>query len=556
MPLTEAEELELLELEMGLGQAAPVAPVAQPRSGFQKAVNIGAAGVGGYMLGAGPKIASAIGTPFGKLAAEGVELVTGNQAPSYSNIYKRGVEMYSAPAEQAAIDNPLLSGIATLTGGLVSGAGIAKTAGAKAIGNWTKAAGPGISNAMLSAAKKIGVGSVAGELGFRGYDAATAPVGEEINALLAPGLTPGAAIGFAIPAVGAVAGPVVGAVGKAVKPKMDAASKDAAQAVYDLAKKHGIDLKVSDLAGSNFYKRAASQGEKMPFSGADDFYDKNQRQINKAVTRTLGKEVEKITPEYLDSVRKELGADFEGFTKGKEFAVPAEVMTKVDEMANIASRKGYGMEGEAIFKQYLDELNSLVDDRGLIKGDKLDKFRRDLASVSRRQANSDIGQVASDFENAVVDIIADSDPAVSKAMTDLKYKYKNYKTILSPAARNQATGDINPATLGPSVQRVYGLDSYATGRAGDLGEIARVGQALRLPSSSGTAENIMAQRGVIEHGLRAPQYAANAMFQAYNRNPQSVQNLMLGGQGVPLLGSTMQNPAIPAGIFGGYLGGR
>jgi len=226
-------------------------------------------------------------------------------------------------------------------------------------------------------------------------------------------------------------------------------------------------------------------------------------------------------------------------------------------MGNLASRKGYGVEGEALFNQYKAELQGLVDERGLIKGDKLDKFRRDLSKVARKQATSDIGQVASDFEDAIVDIISDSDPAISKAISDAKYKYKNYKVLLNPAARNQATGDITPLSLSSAVQRVYGVDKFATGRAGDLGEIARVGQAMRKPSTSGTAENLMTQRGILENIVRTPQYAGNAMLQAYNRNPKNVESILRQSQNLPALPSnaSILRAPVSTGIGGGMLSG-
>lgn len=522
-------------------------PVPQERSALEKAANLGAAYVQGRTLGTGPKIAAGVGSAVAYPFTSAIEYMSGQPVRSFPEVYKGAYEMYSAPVEKAREDNPLLAGIAELGGGLKTGASIAKTAPAKSLAsgikNITAPTGQGMLPSAVSLAKKSAVGGLLGEAGYRGYSAATAEPGEEVSTLLEPSITPGGMLGAGLP----VAGAVVGAGVSAVKPQLDQASKAAAKSVVDLAKKHGIDMRVSDIAGSGRYKRMISQGQQMPLSGAEDAMEKTQLQINRAVTKTLGEEADKITPEYLEKVRKTLGNDFQSLTRGKEFQVPGEVYTKIDEMANIASRKGYGMEGEALFKQYYDELMSLADDRGVIKGDKLDKFRRDLADVSRRQANSDIGQVASDFEDAVVDIISDSDPDVLKKITDMKYKYKNYKTVLSPAARNQATGDINPANLATSVQRVWGLDKFATGRAGDLGDIARIGQAMRLPSSSGTAENVMAQRSILEHALRLPQYGGNMLLQQYNRNPANVERLI--GSNLPAVYSPMLTaPSVGAGI--------
>lgn len=429
-----------------------------------------------------------------------------------------------------------------IAGGILGAGAIGATQAGRAIGGMLGSGNTGA---------RIAKGALSGGITGAVYGAGGAETGERLQGAGIGGLL-GAGLGAAVPAVSGVAG----AVKESFTPKLEGATKQAAQSLNNLAKKYNIDLEVSDISGSNRYKRLIEQGKPLPFSGAEDAAEKTQTQINRAVSKTLGKEADKITPEYLDEVRQTLGSKFENFTKGKEFTITADAYSKIDEIANLASRKGYGAEGDNLVKQYLTELQGLADERGIIKGDKLDKFRRDLSAVARKQATSDIGQVASDFEDAVVDIISDSDPAISKAITDAKYKYKNYKVLLNPAARNQATGDISPLSLSGAVQRVYGVDKFATGRAGDLGEIARVGQALRKPSSSGTAENLLSQRGVVEHALRLPQYGVNAMLQSYNRNPQNVSKILNQGTNLPALPQTVLRQPIGAGMLGGYLGSQ
>jgi len=359
------------------------------------------------------------------------------------------------------------------------------------------------------------------------YSAGEADAGERMDAFKSGSML-GAGIGAALPVglatLGAGAGLVKSASG--LVPALDDASREAASIVKSLADKHKINLRVSDLPVSDKYKRLVKQGEGMPFSGADEIAGEAKSQIQKAVTRVIGDEAEKITPEYLNKTRKTLGNNFEAFTKGKEFSLTPDSITKLDEIGNIASRKGYGEAGETLFNQYKKELESLVDDRGLIKGDKLDKFRRDLAEVSRKQGYSDIGQIADDFEDAVVNIISASDDKIAKAISDTKYKYKNYKVLTKPNVVDDATGDLNLASFRSAVRRTFGDDAYATGRAGDLGEIARVAQGMKPPSSSGTAENLLSQRGLLEHTFRLPQYGANAMLQSYNKNPEAVQGLL------------------------------
>lgn len=539
-------------------------------SGANQAINLGLSYAQGRSLGVGPKAMSAIGATMAYPVVAGLKAATGQEIPSWQDLYNIPVSDIQGRISQSREDNPFLSGIAELGGGIKTGANIAGTKAAQAVGNWTKASGPGISNAMLSAGKKGLVGGLAGEAGYRVYDAATAPSGEEASKLLAPGVTPGGMLGAALPIAGAVAGPVAKIASSALAQKVDPAAEETVKVLTSLAQKHKIPLSVDDLAGSELYKRMIAQGEKLPFSGAKKSAAEKQVAINRAVSRTLGKEADKITPEYLLDVKKTLGNDFESFTKGKEFVADSGFYSKVDEIVNKASRGDYGEAGQKFVDQYKTRILSLADENGKIKGDRLDKLRREFAETERNQGASDVGRLAGDFEDTVVDIISSSDPKIAKAITDAKYKYKNYKTVIGIAKKEQATGDINPVLLSNRVSAKFGEDAFATGQAGDLGEIARIGQSLRMPGTSGTAENLIANLlltgGAAGAGATVglPGVAAlgaglvgNRLLQSYNRNPQSVQNLMLQNQtAIPFFGPTMQNPAVSSGILGSYLGGR
>lgn len=536
MPLTEAEELELLELELAASQQAK--PIAQPQQGDAGAPwRAGAYGLAGGQIPFGNVITSGIGAGIAKVASP----LTGDTR-TYGQLYEQAQADTKATQEanpKSTTAGNIIGALTTLpaafskapqTAGMLATPATGLKYGTDALGKvatYSPFKGSGmLAGAGNLATKTAGSALVAAPtVGL--YSAGEADAGERMDAFKSGSML-GAGIGAAVPVglatLGAGAGLVKSASG--LVPSLDDASREAASLVKKLADKHKINLRVSDLPVADKYKRLVKQGESMPFSGAEEIADNAKSQIQKAVTRVIGDEAEKITPEYLNKTRKTLGANFESFTKGKEFSLTPETFTKLDEIGNIASRKGYGEAGEELFNQYKKELESLIDDRGLIKGDRLDKLRRNLAVVARKQGNSDIGQVASDFEDAVVDIISSSDDKIAKAISDTKYKYKNYKVLTKPNVVDDATGDLNLASFRSAVRRIFGDDAYATGRAGDLGEIARVAQSMKPPSSSGTAENLMSQRGLLEHTFRLPQYGMNAMLQSYNKSPEAVQGLL------------------------------
>lgn len=90
-------------------------------------------------------------------------------------------------------------------------------------------------------------------------------------------------------------------------------------------------------------------------------------------------------------------------------------------------------------------------------------------------------------------------PATRKQVQDLNRRYASYKTLEPLVARNPE-GGISPTQLLGAVNATKrGRARMARGEAGDLGQLALIGQRLKQPTSSGTAENL--QAGALGGGL-------------------------------------------------------
>lgn len=149
--------------------------------------------------------------------------------------------------------------------------------------------------------------------------------------------------------------------------------------------------------------------------------------------------------------------------------------------------------------------------------------------------------MADDLESAVVDIIGQGDKSVKTALKDVKYKYKNLKTVQRIALKDQVDGNIRPDLLTGAVKTKFGEDAFAKGKAGDLGEIARVGQLIKdkIPNS-GTSQRTMA-RNILTGNIGAtlpvalmtggasviPQLATSGIAMGANRFLQSRNSSLL-----------------------------
>lgn len=74
----------------------------------------------------------------------------------------------------------------------------------------------------------------------------------------------------------------------------------------------------------------------------------------------------------------------------------------------------------------------------------------------------------------------------------MRKQYATYKTI-EPLVANNPEGPLSPAQILGAINRTAkGRARTARGDAGELGELAMIGQRMRGPTTSGTAENAQA----------------------------------------------------------------
>ncbi len=98
-----------------------------------------------------------------------------------------------------------------------------------------------------------------------------------------------------------------------------------------------------------------------------------------------------------------------------------------------------------------------------------------------------VGRVQREVRSAMDDAIS---PADREAWNQLRREYGNRKTIRDLVAKGDG-GEISPAALsGRVTSNNAGKEAMASGRRGGMGELARIGQRIKEPPSSGTAERL------------------------------------------------------------------
>lgn len=492
---------------------------------LEQGVNLGLAALQGYTWGAGPKVMSAIGAGQAKVALEAGEAVNNlaggsYEAPKYSELYKKSVQGYQDRVQQSYEDNPILTPVAEIAGGIKSGLQLGATKLGQGVNNWAngqKATGP-LTQKALNFLQRSGKNAALGEAGYRTYKVGTAAPGEEHDALTT-GAPVGGMLGMAAPALSAG----IGAAGKLVTPQADEALKPVAQ----LAQKYKIPVSLDQVTSSAPIKNVQKISQELPFSGAGNFRDKQMQAFNRALTRTFGQESDRITPELMNKAFKDVGKEFDQFGRGKAFDVNR-FKQSIDDI--LADQDAYSKEAIEAFKKQADVIMGEAQE-GIIKGEKLSHQRGRVNALARKANDFDKQTLFRDLENAVIDTMTEGDEAAQAALSQAKQKYKNL-LVIEPLARKAKGGNISPTQLTSRVGKIYGRQ-FTTGQAGEIGDLARIGNEL-LPQLGGsdTTQKLLYAGGALGGAQFAPVTTAtalggNAAMQKWiNQNPKLVEKVI------------------------------
>ena len=482
-----------------------------------------------------PMSAAAIGfesgIPFGKriTSAIGAGIAKPFTNKDYGDLYSEALKV----SEQAEEDNPI-----AYYGGGIGGAGITIPL---AIGS----AGKGYTgirgaiNKIPEASKKlqdyvakgntlsrIAKGATTGGIAGAIYSAGQAPEDEMLEGAKS-GAGMGAALGGGIPVVGGAY-----RAGKdALTPVVDEGLKDVAK----LARKYDIPLSLDQISSGRAIKTAQKISQDIPFSGQESFRDNQLKAWNKAVLKTIGVDSDRIDFNTMKDALTKIGKEFDKFSKGKKIE-PAEISNRLNDLLN-ESGMIYSLDAQNNLKNIIkDVTRDIMDEyklKGYVSGERLSKIRANL-NRKMRKASLDSREAIADVESTLIDVISEDNPEIAKAFQETKNKYRNI-LALEPLSFKSRGGNISPTLLNDRVRRLYGRQ-YIKGKAGEIGDLARIGYEL-LPELGGsdTAAKMYLGAGlgigsVVQPIIASGVVAGNRLAQeTINRNQKIIDRLLRSG---------------------------
>lgn len=404
------------------------------------------------------------------------------------NLYNQAREMSRQQSIAQQQEHPVLTPVVQIGAGLLTGIAGSGTRAGSALSGWT---GRGLfpqaqslagraANLFTKSVKGAGVGAATGAAA--GAGTTTGNMGEAAKS--------GALLGAGIGAVAPVVGASVSGASTALMPKLS----EGMQGVAELAQKYNIPVSIPQISESKPVQTLQKVSQEIPLSGVGPFREKQLEAFNKSLLNTVGVDATKITPEVMDEAFSRVGKQFDSLGKGKTFRIPQSFKDQVDEIlkdAEITARK------DAIenFNKGLQRVYDNVSPDGTISGERLSFLRQELNKLSRKASDPDTQELLKDLEGSVIDVMTAGDDVAKGVLSDAKQKYKNL-IVIEPIAQKAVGGNISPTLLANRVAKVYGRQ-YTRGKAGDIGDLARIGKEL-LPELGGsdTAQKLI-QAGAV-----------------------------------------------------------
>ncbi|WP_157062614.1 hypothetical protein [Pseudoxanthomonas dokdonensis] len=327
------------------------------------------------------------------------------------------------------------------------------------------------------------------------------PVATGENRLTNVGL--GAGAGAAGERLGKGLGALASRAGTSISPE--------ARSVYEAARARGIDLTPAQLSDSTFIKRMQSMLRNMPFTGAQGRYADQVASFNKQLASTIGEDAARVDSNVYSMAKARQSRLFDDLTGRNDLKVDEQL---VRSLQNIADSSSISQQVSADVNSAIDRLyaQAVTGPNGVtIPGRAYQAFDSELGQIIKSGGPTShfLGNVQTAVRRAMDKSISPEDAA---AWAQLRKEYGNRKT-LAPLVAKASDGDISPPSLMGAVSNSKGAkEAMASGTRGELGELAKIGQRMKAPPSSGTAENMLA--GGVFNPVNWPGYAAGAAVAA------------------------------------------
>jgi hypothetical protein len=307
------------------------------------------------------------------------------------------------------------------------------------------------------------------------------------------------------------------------------------RAIWNKAKEFGITLTPAQLSDSRLMKYMSHQFGMLPFSGGTSRTEQQVGQFNRKLAESIGVDAPVVTPEVYASKKAADSAKFTELTDRNNLQVTPDLATKLHRIAQEADIASVGPQ----VRQAMEGLYSQMSSDGVVPGPAYQALDSILGKATKAgdTAAHFVGRVRGAIQDAMDSSISPEDSA---AWRKLRQEYANRKTLRDLVAKSDG-GPLPPAqVMGRVTATGAGKERMASNRGGQLGDLARVGQRMKPPPSSGSGERVLVNQLV--QPWQWPGLALAATTGRASNSPLLAQLMMREGrgQGAQRLGRNLQ----------------
>lgn len=259
----------------------------------------------------------------------------------------------------------------------------------------------------------------------------------------------------------------------------------------------GVPITAGQRTGAEGLRRAegaTGRGQEIMAQQADDF--------TKAALKTVGTDATRATPEVLASTAKRIGQVFDDVLQGVDVTPDAQAVTEFSSAMATYRQLAPKATSVPLLENINKELVRSFRGGAPIPAKTLATWRSSLSQLTT-SADTATREAALSALEAVDNSLASTLTAAGRTddlarLAEARGQWRNYLAIQKAASRageERALGVISPSALRNELA-LQGRTAYATGRRGEIGDLARAGEAVMKPLPTVAAGGVRNVPGV------------------------------------------------------------
>lgn len=294
----------------------------------------------------------------------------------------------------------------------------------------------------------------------------------------------------------------------------------------------GFTVTPDMMMNNKFVKIIGDTLGKVPLSGSP--VDTNSALFTNKLIGAIGGNgsTNKLTPDVFQAAMDKSGSTI-GDIAAKT-PVPFDENTSTILTRNIDNANAFHTDDVSkIVNSYANQIaDHAQQNGGVIDGTFMRRINSQLGRQARSTTDGDLKSALDGLHDDLLGVMQQyiADPADTASFNMARQQYAIGKTI-EPLVAKSVNGDISPASLMSRVTSTSaGKTAMAQGNAGDLGDLARIGQLLKEPGSSNTAERGL-MYGLLGGGAMASPLVTGGVYagaNVYNRLSPLLANRIVG----------------------------